>query len=163
MTTSEKLAVLEAQEKELVFEDFSNHDALTLGKTIADKLIDSERPVAIIIRIGDITVFSYTMKGKEESHFGWADRKANLVEKIGHSSMYARIAFQEQNDYADLVEQQDKYAIGCGGFPINVRGQGRIGVIGLSGLVDPADHTIIVETISEMLNKSIDILGEDSL
>ena len=163
MKTDEKLAILETQEKELVFESFSNHDALEIGKEIADRLIDSERPIAIVIRLGEFTVFTYIMKGKEESHFGWANRKANLVEKIGHSSMYARIAYQEKNEYANLVAQEDTYAIGCGAFPITVKGEGRVGVIGLSGIVDPEDHTIIVKVLSERLGKGVTFLGADAL
>lgn len=163
MTTQEKLDILEAQERELVFDSFSNHDALELGKKLADKLVDSERPIAIIIRIGEFTVFQYTMKGKEESHFGWANRKANMVEEIGHSSMYARIAYQERGDYEELVRDEERYAIGCGGFPIAARGEGRVGVIGLSGLVDPEDHTVIVETLEEILQKKVAKLGADAL
>lgn len=163
MTTQEKLDILETQEKELVFGEFGNHDALELGKKLADKMIDSERPIAIIIRLGEFTVFQYTMKGKEESHFGWANRKANMVEQTGHSSMYARIAYQERGDYAELVEDEERYAIGCGGFPISVRGEGRVGVVSLSGLVDPADHTVIVETIAEILGRKVAVLGEDAL
>ena len=40
--------------------------------------------------------------------------------------MYARIAFQEKNQYADLVAQEDTYAIGCGAFPITVEGEGKL-------------------------------------
>ena len=54
MTTEEKLAVLEKQEKELVFDSFSNHDALELGKTLADKLVDPEDHTVIVETIGEI-------------------------------------------------------------------------------------------------------------
>ena len=163
MTTEEKLAVLEKQEKELVFDSFSNHDALELGKTLADKLVGSERPIAIVIRIGEFTVFQYTMKGKEESHFGWANKKANLVEQIGHSSMYGRIAHVENGDFAEYDDGNEHYAFACGAFPICTKSEGRIGVIGLSGLVDPEDHTVIVETIGEILGKKVEVLGADAL
>lgn len=159
MTNKEKLLILAEQEKTLVFDKFTNYDALLLGKALADKLIESERPIAIIVRIGNYQVFSYTMKGKEESHFGWANRKANLVEKIGHSSMYGRIAYMESHEYADLVKQEDIYAIGCGGFPIATKDKGIVGVVALSGLVDPEDHNVIVETLSEIIGKRVDLVS----
>ena len=160
MKTGDKLAILKRQEEELVFDEFTNHDALELGKEIADRLVDSERPIAIVIRLGEQTVFTYTMKGKEESHFGWANRKANMVEETGHSRMYVRIAYLEGQEYEALVKQEEKYAIGCGGFPITVKGAGRVGAIGLSGLVDPEDHTVIVETIAGRLGKKIEALDK---
>ncbi len=161
MTTQEKLDILEEQERKLVFEVFTNHDALVLGKSIADSLIESERPIAIIIRLGEYTVFSYTMKGKEESHFGWANKKANIVLKTGHSSMYVKTKHNEMGDYGEYDDGNESYAFACGAFPIREKDRGIVGVIGMSGLVDPEDHTVIVQALEKMLGVQVRKVTEE--
>ena len=61
MNIREQLDKLLEQEKTLVFERFENADALKLGYTLAKRLENSDRPIAIVIRIGEHTVFQYTI------------------------------------------------------------------------------------------------------
>ena len=57
MEIQEKLDELLEQERSLIFDRFENRDALELGYSIAKKLENSERPIAMVIRIGEHTVF----------------------------------------------------------------------------------------------------------
>ena len=153
MNIREQLDKLLEQEKTLVFERFENADALELGYTLAKRLENSDRPIAIVIRIGEHTVFQYTMKGKEDSHYGWANRKANLVEAIGHSSYYGTLAHQYLGEYNEYETDEERFAFAIGGFPLNVKEHGRIGVIGLSGLKDPQDHIEVVTAIKTIITE----------
>ena len=150
MDIKEQMDELLDQEQRTVFDSFENGYALELGYAIAKRLEGSDRPIAIVIRLGEYTVFQYTMKGKEESHYGWANRKANVVEKTGHSSYYVYLAHEHFGEYREFEADGDCYAYAIGGFPINVKDQGRVGVVAVSGLKDPQDHVEVVAAIEKM-------------
>ena len=97
MDVKETLDVIAKQERILIFDDFSNVDALRLGVKIAEQVKESERPVAIRIYLEGIIVFQYTMRGKEEWHYGWAEKKCQIVESTGHSSLYVMLQFEVVN------------------------------------------------------------------
>ncbi|MBQ3971534.1 MAG: heme-binding protein [Selenomonadaceae bacterium] len=78
MDVQQTLSIIEHQEQVLVFDAFDNHDALLLGMRLAEQVKESERPVAIRIYLGDVLVFQYTMQGKEEWHYGWAEKKCQM-------------------------------------------------------------------------------------
>ena len=147
------LETLEQQEQELVFDSFTNSDALKLGTILAGKIEQYEEPLTVRIFIGDVIVYQYTKAGDEEFRFGWTYRKYQLVKKTGHSSMHSRIRAQFLGEFADLTAQPEVYGFGCGAFPITVKGKGIIGAATVSGLPDPDDHPIVVHAIEELLGK----------
>ena len=159
MNVKEILGVIEEQEQTLIFDKFGNRDALLLGTQIAEQVKDSERPVAIRIYLGDILVFQYTMRGKEEWHYGWAEKKCRMVMATGHSSLYVMLRHDFGGDWKEWEGDGEK-AFACGGFPIQVQGKGMIGVVAASGLVDPQDHVEVVAALSKLLGKTVVNLSE---
>lgn len=154
MDVSRLLEVIKAQEELLCFERFSNSDALAVGTMIAESVKNSARPVAIRIYLEDIVVFQYTMKGKEEWHYGWTEKKYRMVMATGHSSMYAML----QNKYLGRwkeFENDETKAFACGGFPIKLKDGSIIGAVSISGLVDPKDHEVVVSALSKYGNIKI--------
>lgn len=148
MDVSKLLEAIEVQEELICFESFSNSDALAVGTMIAESVKNSERPVAIRVYLQDIVVFQYTMKGKEEWHYGWTEKKYRMVKATGHSSMYAML----QNKYFGKwkeFERDETKAFACGGFPIKLKDGTIIGAVSISGLVDPQDHEVVVSALSE--------------
>lgn len=155
------LKIVEEQEKMLVFDSFNNEDALSLGITLADLTKDCPIPITIRVFIDDIIVFQYTMKGDEETRFGWTYRKHQLIKKTGHSSMHGKIRAMFLDELQDLYVQTDLYGFGCGGFPITVKNKGIIGTVAVSGLPDPADHIYVVQALEKYLGITVPHIPEE--
>lgn len=146
------LELLEKQEKDLVFDNFDNEDALKLGIILSDVTKNTTKPLSMRIFLNDVIVFQYTMEGNYNRRFGWTLRKHNLVQKLKHSSMHSKLRALYLDELQDLYVDSDTYGFGCGGFPINVKGKGAVGTIVVSGLPDPLDHFYVVEALEKMLN-----------
>ena len=156
MDVQQTLSIIEHQEQVLVFDAFDNHDALLLGMRLAEQVKESERPVAIRIYLGDVLVFQYTMQGKEEWHYGWAEKKCQMVKATGHSSYYVMLQHEASGMWQEFEKDETK-AFACGGFPIQVEGRGMVGVVAISGLVDPHDHIEVIRVLSHMLGKDFPV------
>ena len=150
MDVQRTLEILAKQEEEIRFERFENYDALKIGTLIAEKVKASARPVAIRIYLDDIVVFQYTMKGKEEWHYGWATRKYEMVKATGHSSMSAMLQNKFLGQWKEFETDETK-AFACGGFPIRLKNGDMVEVVSISGLVDPQDHEVVVSVLSEYI------------
>ena len=146
----------------MIFDKFDNYDALLLGTRIAEQVKESERPVAIRIYLGDILVFQYTMQGKEEWHYGWAEKKCRMVMATGHSSLYVMLRHAFFSEWKELENDGEK-AFACGGFPLKVKEKGMVGVVSVSGLVDPQDHVEVVAALSKLFGKTVVNLPEMQL
>lgn len=155
------LAIVEKQEEMLVFDDFNNEDALELGNILAKLTKGSQIPITIRVFLDDIIVYQYTMKGDEETRFGWTYRKYQLIKKTGHCSMHGKIRAMFLDELKELVAQEDVYGFGCGGFPITVKGKGIIGAVTVSGLPDPADHLYVIEALKMMLKVAAPEIPEE--
>lgn len=149
------LEIIEKQEELLVFDKFTNEDALKLGIILTEVTKDTPGPLSMRIFIGDTVVFQYAMEGDAEVRFGWTYRKYQLIKKTGHSSMHGKIRAMFLGELQDLCEQSDIYGFGCGGFPITVKGKGIVGAIAVSGLPDPADHPYVVEALSKYIGVEV--------
>lgn len=147
----ELLKILESQEKTLIFDSFTNEDALALGNILADLTKDVPMPITIRIFLDDIIVYQYTMKGDEETRFGWTYRKYQLIKKTGHSSMHGKVRAMFLDELQDMYAQTDVYGFGCGGVPIKIKTDGIIGAATISGLPDPADHLYVIKGMEKML------------
>lgn len=155
------LNIIEKQEKDLVFENFTNKDALKLGIILTEVCKNSPAPLSMRVFLDDVIVFQYTMEGDSNRRFGWTLRKYNLIRKTGHSSMHGKLRALYLNELQDLYADSETYGFGCGGFPITVKDKGIVGTVAVSGLPDPLDHFLVVEALEKMLNvKTISIPSE---
>lgn len=157
---AELIKILEEQEETLVFDSFSNEDALELGTILADITKNSPKPMSMRVYLDDIIVFQYTMKEREEFRFDWLQRKYQLIKKTGHSSMHGRIKASFFGEYQELSANPSEYGFGCGGFPIRVKNKGLIGAVCLSGLPDPSDHIYVIKALEKMLGLEAPIIPE---
>lgn len=64
------------EEKNLIFDTFSQTEALKLGSFIYEKSKNCSGPVAIEIRINRLTVFSFFPDGTNENNLLWLRAKA---------------------------------------------------------------------------------------
>jgi uncharacterized protein (UPF0303 family) len=147
------LAELAAEEAELQFTSFTNDDAWALGTALVSAARQQQAPVAIDIRRNHHQLFHAALPGATPDNDGWIERKARVVHRFGHSSLYVRQASIERGTTfeAEFGLDPDRYAAHGGGFPILVRDVGPVGVVVVSGLPQLEDHRMVVAALRARL------------
>jgi uncharacterized protein (UPF0303 family) len=140
-------------ENSLVFSNLDSFAVINVGKLALEFGLLRKLSIAIEIRIGDWTVFHASLPGSSPENDWWMNRKARVVMKTGHSSLYERVLAEENGIdwFAQHGVSEDEYAIHGGGLPINVKGEGLVGVLLISGLPQVQDHLLGVEILTEFL------------
>jgi len=147
-----------SEEEELIFPKLEISDAVALGE-IAVKLARAKNlPVAIEVCIDDWVVFHVSLPGAKPENDRWIARKARVVASDGHSSMYERVAAEEEGVdelawYAMNNLPEETHALHGGGYPIHVVGEGHCGTILVSGVPQVDDHKLAVAAVREFLGK----------
>jgi len=138
------------QEEDFSFSSFDNDDAIALGQEMLKIATSQKAPVIVQVRIGQQIIFHAALSGTTTENDWWINRKARVVEKFNHSSMYVRVSFEE--NYQTFEEHSgldnELYAAHGGGFPIIVAGQGVVGVALVSGLPQVEDHKMIIQGLT---------------
>ena len=144
---------LKNEERMLTLNSFEVNAALEVGKIALEIAISRDLPIAVEVRIGDWTVFHASLPGSSPENDWWMNRKARVVMKTGHSSLYERVFAEESGVdwFAQHGVTEEEYAIHGGGLPINVKGEGLVGVLLISGLPQVQDHLLGVEILTEFL------------
>jgi uncharacterized protein (UPF0303 family) len=156
MTTDfPSLAELAAEEAELQFASFTNDDAWELGTALVAAARAAEAPVAIEIARNHHRLFSAALAGATPDNASWIERKARVVHRFGHSSLYVRQASIERGSTFELEFGLDpqRYAAHGGAFPVIVRDVGPIGVVVVSGLPQLEDHLMVVAALRGHLDR----------
>ena len=147
------LAELAAEEAELQFASFTNDDAWALGTALVAAARDQQAAVAIDVRRNGHQLFHAALTGATPDNDGWIERKARVVDRFGHSSLYVRQSSIERGTTFEVEFGLDpaRYAAHGGGFPILVRDVGPVGVVVVSGLPQLEDHRMVVTAIRAQL------------
>ena len=142
-----------AQEEALYqFPAFTQTDALALGTLIYRKSQDRPAPVAIEIRLNQLTVFSFYPCGTNGNNRLWLQAKARTVDLTQHSSLRHWADVQVSGERPeDKRMPEAEFACCGGGFPLILRNSGVAGFIGVSGLPHMEDHRIIIDSLREYL------------
>ncbi len=90
--TIEQLA---AEEAELRFSAFSEDDAWVLGSAMVAGARAAGAPVAIDIRRHGHQLFHAALPGSSPDNDRWIERKARVVDRFGHSSLYMRVLSEQ--------------------------------------------------------------------
>jgi len=152
-SSSDTLADVTAQEDELQFTSFTNDDAWALGCALVATARAADAPVAIHIERNGHQLFKAALPGATPDNDGWIARKARVVQRFGHSSLYVRLKNEQDGTTLEDTYGLDPrdYAAHGGGFPIIIRSVGPVGVIVVSGLPQLADHQLIVDVLRTYL------------
>lgn len=138
------------QEGRYQFLTFGREDALRLGTLLCEAAKRYTQGIAVAIEINGLRVFQHVTEGAGRHNVVWLQRKVNTVNQFGKSSLRVWAEFAQNN-----VTMEDErlpamdFAMCGGGFPLNVRGVGQVGVIAVSGLPHLDDHQIIVDALAE--------------
>ncbi|MCU1620449.1 MAG: uncharacterized protein JWR41_2455 [Modestobacter sp.] len=153
MTDFPTLAELAAEEDELQLARFTNEDAWTLGTALVTRARAEQLPVAVEVSRHSHQLFHAAMTGATPDNDSWIQRKARVVHRFGHSSLYVG---QRSREAGTTFEEQfgldpQLFAAHGGGFPLIVRAVGPIGVVVVSGLPQVEDHRMVVTALRELI------------
>jgi uncharacterized protein (UPF0303 family) len=147
------LEELAAEEAELQLPGFDEDDAWALGNALVDAARAAGAPVAIDIRRHGHQLFHAALPGSSPDNDRWIERKARVVDRFGHSSLYMRMLCEQDGTTLEekfLVDGREFAAHG-GAFPLLVRGVGPVGTVVVSGLPQVEDHRMVVAALREHL------------
>ncbi|MDH6626657.1 uncharacterized protein (UPF0303 family) [Streptomyces sp. LBL] len=147
------LEELEAQERRLVFRQFSYEDAWALGSLLVGLARERQAPVAIDIHRAGQQLFHAALPGSAPDNDVWIARKRRVVERYGSASYLvgARCRAKGTTFEESSRLDPDTYAAHGGSFPITVEGVGVIGAVTVSGLPQLQDHRFVVEALEQFL------------
>jgi uncharacterized protein (UPF0303 family) len=153
MTDFPTLAELAAEEEELQLARFTNDDAWALGTALVARARAEQLPVAIDVSRNSHQLFHAALAGATPDNDAWIARKARVVHRFGHSSLYVG---QRSREAGTTFEQQSGldpqlFAAHGGGFPLIVRDVGPVGVVVVSGLPQVEDHRMVVAALRELV------------
>ncbi|MFJ2603529.1 heme-degrading domain-containing protein [Streptomyces sp. NPDC087425] len=146
---------LEAQERRLVFGQFTHEDAWALGSLMVELARERQAPLAIDIHRAGQQLFHAALPGSTPDNDAWVARKRRVVERYGCASYLVGTRYRtrgttfEESSRLDV----DRYAAHGGSFPITVTGAGVIGAVTVSGLPQLQDHRFVVEALEEFLKR----------
>ncbi|WP_330339748.1 heme-degrading domain-containing protein [Streptomyces sp. NBC_00557] len=144
---------LEAQERRLVFRQFTHDDAWALGSLLVELARERQAPVAIDIHRAGQQLFHAALPGSTPDNDAWIARKRRVVERYGASSYLVGARFRAKGTTFEDSSRldPDAYAAHGGSFPITVENVGVIGAVTVSGLPQLQDHRFVVEALEQFL------------
>jgi uncharacterized protein (UPF0303 family) len=155
MTDFPTLAELAAEEDELQLARFTNDDAWALGTALVTGARQEQLPVAVDVSRNAHQLFHAALTGATPDNDSWIQRKARVVHRFGHSSLYVG---QRSREAGTTFEEQfgldpQLFAAHGGGFPLIVRNVGPVGVVVVSGLPQVEDHRMVVAALRELVTQ----------
>ena len=150
------LAEVAAEEAELQFPGFTEEDAWALGSALVSSARAQGLPVAVDITRHGHQLFHAALPGSSPDNDRWIERKARVVDRFGHSSLYMRLLCERDGttlEDAFLLDGREYTAHG-GAFPVLVRGVGPVGTVVVSGLPQVEDHRMVVAALREHLTRA---------
>ena len=141
------------EEQELLLPSLTNEIAIAVGEIAVKIGLERKLPIAIVIRIGEWTVFKAALPGSKPENDGWIERKARVVSLTGHSTMYERVSAEERGVdwHKEHGVLDETHAIHGGGLPLITHDQGFQGILLISGLPQVDDHKLGVEILKRYL------------
>ena len=142
-----------AQEERLALPSCSVADALAIGRWLLAAAEERSLPITIEAWHGSRLVFRAARPGTNAHNVLYLAGKRRVVEHFGHSSFYERRRHEAAGTTFEAATSLrfPEYAPHGGGFPLLVRGTGRVGVVLVSGLPQQDDHALIVEALEAFL------------
>jgi uncharacterized protein (UPF0303 family) len=153
--TFPSLAELAADEEELQFTRFTNDDAWDLGTALVTRAREQQLPVAVDVSRNGQQLFHAALPGTSADNDSWIRRKAAVVDRFGHSSLYVGQRSREAGTTfeAEFGLDPERYAAHGGAFPVLVRDVGPVGVVVVSGLPQVEDHRLVVAVLRKLVGR----------
>lgn len=139
------LPLLEAQNSTIGFSAFGFDDAYALGGALVRRATAENLAVTISITFGEQRVFHAARPGTSADNDDWLARKFRVVNRYNAPSFLigTRARAKGSNFHVSTGLSPSLYMPHGGAFPLRVNGS-LIGVVGVSGLPEQDDHTLVV-------------------
>ncbi|MGB8817035.1 MAG: heme-degrading domain-containing protein [Rhizobiaceae bacterium] len=153
MNSAADILTMKAQEKALVFERFSEKDALEIGLSIVRTLQAEGKSGLIDVSLWDRQLFAFAMAGTSFDNADWVRRKVNVVRRFHVSSYRKALEMTDAGRVFTAAFGTDPmdYAAAGGGFPVRLKDGPVIGCVTVSGLPQREDHQTAVNAIASHL------------
>jgi uncharacterized protein (UPF0303 family) len=139
------------QERRLQPAHFGHDQAWQLGTLLVDLAQARRLGVSIAINLGAQEVFRAGLAGSSHDNDGWLKRKFETVARFSTSSLAVRRRLGNDADAYALNGLDPKwYALAGGAFPLRVNGL-IVGAVGVSGLHENDDHSLVIEALQSFL------------
>ncbi len=135
-----------AEERELQFDRFSLDDAWQLGSRLRADAAAQRLPVAIGVWLGGQRAFATALPGSSSDNELWLERKLRVALLFGQASLAVGERHRIEGRDFDVDSRLDprEYAAHGGVVPIRIRDSAVIGAVGVSGLPEVDDHSLVV-------------------
>lgn len=156
MEDYEKMLIeLKNQEEMLQFTEFTNETALQIGMRLIEKAKEGNLGITIDITRSGHQLFHYAFEGTTPDNDAWIIRKNRVVNRFHTSSLYigTKLKFDKKTIEEKYHISSQEYCPYGGAFPIIIKNVGVVGTITSSGIKQITEHNLIVEVISEFLQK----------
>ena len=138
------------------FARFDHDDAWRLGCIIVEMSRAENLTVTASIRLGKQVVFHAGLPGTSADLDHWIERKSNIVEHFGESSMAVGEKYVRDSDlksfFFAFAISPTKYFPSGGAVPLLVGGA-LAGVVALSGVDSPTEHRIALAAMNQYLQE----------
>ena len=147
------LPIIQAQERLLYFDRFSNRDALQIGLNAVAAADELGYAFAIRVIANGAIVFSHHMDGTSRNNDWWMDKKLNTALLTGISTLRHYVEIEGGvRPRPDFLDFDGNYATDGGCVPMRMR-DGRIfGYVIASGAPHALDHEVATRAIARFLN-----------
>lgn len=150
--TAPSVETLETEQNRLIFQQFSDKDALILGHVLTDLATAQSLPVVLNIRTPNRTLFHAAMPGSAALHEMWATRKSNVAFLFQESSLLVGTRHRAKGEtLAKHGLDAALYADHGGAVPIRVAGVGVVAVATVSGLPQLDDHRLVIQAFDRFI------------
>lgn len=145
---------IEDEARTLRFNRFDQAHALALGMLLVDFGTSRKLPIAIDLRRSRHVLFHASLTGATPDNDAWIERKSRTAERYCEPSLLVGLRGRagggrlEDNGWFD----QRLFASHGGAFPIHVNGVGVVATVTVSGLLQQADHDLVVEALTAFRN-----------
>ena len=160
MDKTRDLERIALQERRLRFTSFDHQTAWTIGSRLQQMAQERGLPVAIEVQLHHQQLFFCAMPGTTADNADWLRRKRNAVIRFERSSYALGLDIGEEKLEQTWGLGTRDYALHGGCFPVFV-GNLCVGTIGVSGLPQREDHTLIVEVLAGHLGVGLDEVALD--
>ncbi len=148
---------IQQEEREIIFDRFTNDDAWDLGTLLVERARKIGAPLIIDITRGNQCLFRYAFEGTSHNNETWVERKSRLTRRFSKSSLRVGTELRLQGETLESRQglSLSEYADHGGAFPLIVGGAGVIGAVTVSGLPQEEDHAFVVDGIRAFLNRDL--------
>jgi len=149
------LKEIKKQEDTLQFNEFTSETALQIGISLIEKAKKENLLIAIDITRGGHQLFHYAFEGTSPDNDEWIIRKNRVVNRFWVSSLSigTKLKLIDKTIDEKYFISDKEYSAHGGAFPIIIKNVGVVGTITSSGADQITEHNLIVEVLSEFLQK----------